>query len=39
VATPFCVTVRFRDSMEQIRVKREELEPTLKQAIKDYKRV
>jgi glycyl-tRNA synthetase len=51
VGTPFCVTVdyqtkedntvtlRFRDSMEQIRVKREELEATIKQAIKDYKRV
>ena len=50
VGTPFCVTVdyqtkedgtvtvRFRDSMEQIRVKREDLESTLKQAIKDYKR-
>ncbi|MGA2544973.1 MAG: glycine--tRNA ligase [Rectinemataceae bacterium] len=51
VGTPFCVTidyqskddgtvtVRFRDSMEQIRVARGDLEPTLKQAIKDYKRV
>ncbi|HRY56444.1 MAG TPA: His/Gly/Thr/Pro-type tRNA ligase C-terminal domain-containing protein, partial [Spirochaetia bacterium] len=51
VGTPFCVTVdyqtkedgtvtvRFRDSMEQIRVKREELELTLKKAIKEYKRV
>jgi glycyl-tRNA synthetase len=50
VGTPFCVTidyqtkedntvtVRFRDSMEQIRVKRDELEMTLKKAIKDYKR-
>jgi len=50
IGTPFCVTVdyqtkedrtvtvRFRDSMEQVRVKREELEPTLKQAIKNYKR-
>jgi glycyl-tRNA synthetase len=51
VGTPFCVTVdyqtkedntvtlRFRDSMEQIRVHRSELEPTVKKAIKDYKRV
>jgi glycyl-tRNA synthetase len=51
VGTPFCVTVdyqskedntvtvRFRDSMEQIRVPRAELESTLKKAIKDYKRV
>ena len=50
VGTPFCVTIdyqtkedgtvtlRFRDSMEQVRVKREELEPTLKKAIKDYRR-
>ena len=33
------VTVRFRDSMEQVRVKRVDLESTLKAAIKDYKRV
>jgi len=33
------VTIRFRDSMEQIRVKRDELDATLKQAIRDYKRV
>ena len=51
VGTPFCVTidyqtkeddtvtVRFRDSMEQVRVKRGEIEATLKQAIKDYKRI
>jgi glycyl-tRNA synthetase len=51
VGTPFCVTVdyqtkedgtvtlRFRDTMEQIRVKREELESALKRAIVDYKRV
>ncbi len=51
VGTPFCVTVdyetkengtvtvRFRDSMEQVRVHRSELEATLKQAIRAYKRV
>ena len=51
VGTPFCVTVdhqtkedrtvtiRFRDSMQQVRVKREEIAATLKKAIKDYKRV
>ena len=51
VGTPFCVTVdyqtkedgtvtvRFRDSMEQVRVHRNDLEATLKKAIKDYKRV
>ncbi|HTO20839.1 MAG TPA: His/Gly/Thr/Pro-type tRNA ligase C-terminal domain-containing protein, partial [Spirochaetia bacterium] len=51
VGTPFCVTVdhqtkedrtvtiRFRDSMQQVRVKREEIAPTLKKAIKDYRRV
>ena len=50
VGTPFCVTVdyqtkedntvtvRFRDSMEQIRVPRAELEATIKKGIKDYKR-
>jgi glycyl-tRNA synthetase len=49
--TPFCITVdhqtkedrtvtiRFRDSMEQVRVKREDIAATLKTAIKDYKRV
>ena len=49
VGTPFCVTVdyqtkedntvtiRFRDSMEQIRVKREDLIPELFKAIKSYK--
>jgi glycyl-tRNA synthetase len=51
VGTPFCVTVdyetkengtvtvRFRDSMEQVRIHRDELESTLKKAIRDYKRV
>jgi len=50
VGTPFCVTVdyqtkedntvtvRFRDSMEQIRVPRAELEATIKKGIKEYKR-
>jgi glycyl-tRNA synthetase len=50
VGTPFCVTVdyqskedgtvtlRFRDSMEQIRVNRAELEAKIKEAIKNYKR-
>jgi glycyl-tRNA synthetase len=49
VGTPFCVTVdyqtkedntvtiRFRDSMEQIRVKREDLVVELQKAIKAYK--
>ncbi len=51
VGTPFCVTVdyqskedgtvtvRFRDSMEQVRIHRGELEAMLKKAIKDYRRV
>jgi glycyl-tRNA synthetase len=51
VGTPFCVTldyqtkedrtvtVRFRDSMEQVRVKREDIPATLKKAIRDYRRV
>ena len=51
VGTPFCVTVdyqtkedgtvtvRFRDSMEQVRVHKDELEATLRKAIKDYRRV
>jgi glycyl-tRNA synthetase len=49
--TPFCVTVdyqskedgtvtlRFRDSMEQIRVKKDELTARLRQEIKAYRRV
>jgi glycyl-tRNA synthetase len=49
VGTPFCVTVdyqtkedntvtiRFRDSMEQIRVKREDLVCELQKAIRNYK--
>jgi glycyl-tRNA synthetase len=49
--TPFCVTVdyeskengtvtlRFRDSMEQVRVKREELARRIREEIKNYKRV
>ncbi len=51
IGTPFCVTVdydtkedktvtlRFRDSMEQVRISVDELVPTIKRAIKDYKRV
>jgi glycyl-tRNA synthetase len=51
VGTPFCITVdydtkedrtvtlRFRDSMEQIRVKREEIASTVKDEIKKYRRV
>jgi len=51
IGTPFCVTVdyqtkedgtvtvRFRDSMEQVRVHSGELESTLKRAIREYKRV
>ena len=51
MGTPFCVTVdyqtkddntvtiRFRDSMDQIRVKREDLIPELQKAIKNYKQV
>jgi len=51
VGTPFCITVdyeslqeqtvtlRFRDSMEQVRVKIDDLSCQLKKAIKDYKRV
>jgi len=49
--TPFCVTVdyeskedntvtlRFRDSMEQVRVKRDELSERLRKEIKNYKRI
>jgi glycyl-tRNA synthetase len=51
VGTPFCVTVdyqskedqtvtvRFRDSMQQVRVKMADVAVTLRQAIKDYTRV
>jgi glycyl-tRNA synthetase len=51
IGTPFCVTVdydtkedntvtvRFRDSMEQVRVPIPELASTIHQAIRDYKRV
>ena len=51
IGTPFCVTVdyttkddgtvtlRHRDSMEQVRVKVEALGATIKQSIKEYKRV
>ncbi len=51
IGTPFCITVdydtlkdntvtlRFRDSMEQIRIPVSEIEQTVKKAIKDYKRV
>ncbi|GAB4223436.1 MAG: glycine--tRNA ligase [Spirochaetales bacterium] len=51
VGTPFCVTVdyqskedgtvtlRYRDSMEQIRLKIEDLVPTIRQSIREYKRV
>jgi glycyl-tRNA synthetase len=49
--TPFCVTIdyeskdngtvtlRFRDSMDQVRVPRKELAARLRQEIKDYKRL
>ena len=49
--TPFCVTVdyeskenstvtlRFRDSMEQVRVKREDLSARLRKEIKEYRRI
>ena len=51
IGTPYCVTVdydtmndntvtlRFRDSMEQVRVPVSELVATIKKATKDYKRV
>jgi glycyl-tRNA synthetase len=51
VGTPFCVTVdyqtkedqtvtiRFRDSMEQVRVKMTDIAPTIRKGIKEYKRV
>lgn len=51
IGTPYCVTVdyqtmedntvtvRFRDSMEQVRVAVSELVPFIKKAMKDYKRV
>ena len=51
IGTPYCVTVdydtlndntvtlRFRDSMEQVRVSVSELVATIKKATKDYKRV
>jgi glycyl-tRNA synthetase len=50
IGTPFCVTIdyqtkedgtvtlRFRDSMEQVRVHKDELEATLRKSIKEYKR-
>jgi len=50
IGTPFCVTldyqtkedqtvtIRYRDSMEQVRVKMAEIAPMLKKAIKDYRR-
>ncbi len=50
IGTPFCVTIdydskedntvtlRFRDSMEQVRVKIEELVPTIRKSIKEYNR-
>ena len=50
IGTPYCVTVdyqtleddtvtlRFRDSMEQVRVSVSDLAPTIKKATKDYKR-
>jgi glycyl-tRNA synthetase len=49
--TPFCVTIdyesksngtvtlRFRDSMEQIRISRTELAARLREEIKNYKRI
>ena len=33
------VTIRFRDSMEQVRVPMAEIAPTLKKAIREYRRV
>ena len=51
IGSPFCITVdydskeddsvtlRFRDSMEQVRVKRSELTARIKQEMKNYKRV
>ena len=51
VGTPFCVTVdyqskedgtvtlRFRDSMEQVRIKRSDLAARIREEIKNYKRV
>nr|WP_281283443.1 glycine--tRNA ligase [Thiospirochaeta perfilievii] len=51
IGTPFCITVdydskeddsvtlRFRDSMEQVRVKRSELSARIKLEMKNYKRV
>ena len=51
IGTPFCITVdydskeddtvtlRFRDSMEQVRVKRSELSSRIKQEMKIYKRI
>lgn len=51
IGTPFCITVdydskeddsvtlRFRDSMEQVRVKRSELAARIKQEMKNYKRI
>jgi len=51
VGTPFCVTIdydskengtvtlRFRDSMEQVRIHRNELTAEIRKAIKSYKRV
>lgn len=51
IGTPYCITVdyqtkdddtvtlRYRDSMEQIRIHRKEIVDVIKQAIKDYKRV
>lgn len=51
IGTPFCITIdydskeddtvtlRYRDSMEQIRVKREDLVSVIKKGIKEYKRV
>jgi glycyl-tRNA synthetase len=50
IGTPFCitvdyqtkedgtVTVRFRDSMEQIRIPRAEISATLRKAVKEYRR-
>lgn len=51
IGTPFCITVdyetkedhcvtlRYRDSMEQIRIKIEDLVATIEKSIKEYKRV
>lgn len=51
IGTPFCITIdydtkedgtvtlRYRDSMEQVRVKVEDLAAVIRKGIKEYKRV